>query len=80
MIEEEKIFELYRKYREYTNARMIECIEDAINICNEFSERRKFKSEEITQIAIILFDKRISPFYYWMQKEIARIKDADRKD
>lgn len=55
------------KYRQYTNAKMLECIEDARKIVDKVFGSGNPHTDRIAIILIAtqLFDKRVSPFYYW---------------
>lgn len=82
--------ELEGMYRKYSNAKMLEAMNDAMAIINTFTEDVNFKITEsddllnaITKVATKLFQSRISPYHFWQQKkkvEIMEMKKAEEKE
>ena len=61
------------QYRQYSQAKMLECIEDAKKIFDTIfgqTSTPPFDRIAILIIATQLFDKRVSPYHYWKQKKI----------
>lgn len=61
-----------REYRQHMKARMRECINDAQEVLKEegiiSNNNDMADTFNITKVAVALFDKRVSPKYYWQQK------------
>lgn len=72
MLKEEELQAIYRKY---TQAKMLECIEDAKNILEQSfgSDKPDIDRVAILLIARELFNKRVSPYHYWKEKRLVRV-------
>jgi len=65
--------ELIRQYRKYSQAKMMECMEDAKKIYNDKFGDSEEQAICVSMIAVALFESRISPFHYWKQKKMKEI-------
>ena len=74
--------ELIDEYRNYTQAKMRECIRDACSVYK--GELRDISSAHdfigICMLATALFRARVSPYHYWRQKKLREKMEEENNE